>query len=103
MSNVSALVLISDAQADCQANSSNVSAPVLISADLCRMSQLWCSFPMQMQIFRNVSAPVLIFADLCRMSQLWCSFPMQMQISTNVLAPVLIFVDDTATTEIYTE
>ena len=28
--------------------SSNVSAPVLISADLCRMSQLLCSFPMQL-------------------------------------------------------
>ena len=43
----------------------NVSAPVLISADLCRMSQLACSFLMPMQIPSNVSAPVLISADLC--------------------------------------
>ena len=46
----------------------NVSAPVLISADLCRMSQLACSFPMQMPTPSNVSAPVLISADLCLMS-----------------------------------
>ena len=52
---------------------SNVSAPVLISVDSCRMSQLPCSFPMPMQIPSNVSAPVLISADLCRMSQLPCS------------------------------
>ena len=32
-----------------------------------------CSFPMPMQIPSNVSAPVLIAADLCRMSQLPCS------------------------------
>ena len=46
----------------------NVSAPVLISADLCRMSQLACSFLMPMQIPSNVLARVLISADLCRMS-----------------------------------
>ena len=52
---------------------SNVSAPVLISVDLCRMSQLLCSFPMPMQIPSDVSVPVLISADLCRMSQFPCS------------------------------
>ena len=36
---------------------------------LLRMSKLACSFPMPMQISSNVSAPVLISADLCRMSQ----------------------------------
>ena len=35
-----------------------------------RMSKLACSFPMPMQISSNVLAPVLISADLCRMSQL---------------------------------
>ena len=43
----------------------NVSAPVLISADLCRMSQLACSFLMPIQIPSNVSDRVLISADLC--------------------------------------
>ena len=47
----------------------NVSAPVLISADLCRMSQLACSFLMPKQRDSvNVSARVLISVDLCRMS-----------------------------------
>ena len=51
----------------------NVSAPVLISADLCRMSQLACSFLMPKQRDSvNVSARVLISVDLCRMSQLAC-------------------------------
>ena len=44
-SSVSAVVLISDAEEI----PSNVSAPVLISADVCRMSQLSCSFPMPMR------------------------------------------------------
>ena len=57
------------------------------------MSLRFCSFPMPMQIPSNVSAPVLISADLCLMSQLWCSFPMTMQIPSNVSAPVLIAVD----------
>ena len=53
----------------------NVSAPVLISADLCRMSQLACSFLMPKQRDSvNVSARVLISVDLCRMSELACSF-----------------------------
>ena len=72
---------------------SNVSAPVLISVDSCRMSQLPCSFPMPMQIPSNVSAPVLMSVDLCRMFQLACSFLMPMQIPSNVSARVLIFVD----------
>ena len=37
-----------------------------------------------MQIPSNVSAPVLISVDSCRMSQLPCSFPMRMQIHSNV-------------------
>ena len=57
---------------------SNVSAPVLISVDLCRMSQLPCSVPMPMQIPSNVSAPVLIYVDLCLMSQLPCSVLIQL-------------------------
>ena len=46
-SNVKVILLMSDALMQIP---SNVSAPVLISADLCRMSQLAGSFPMQMQI-----------------------------------------------------
>ena len=66
---------------------SNVSAGVLISADLCRMSQLpswfsvalrgsglgcsrWSQSWFSVALVSNVSAGVLISADLCRMSQL---------------------------------
>ena len=71
-------MLISDADADSferpstRVNfwgfSSNVSAGLLISAGLCRMSKLACSFLMVMLIPSNVSARVLMSADLCRMS-----------------------------------
>ena len=48
---------------------SNVLARVLISDELCRMSQLACSFLMPKQRDSvNVSARVLISVDLCRMS-----------------------------------
>ena len=46
----------------------SVSGTLLISADLCQMSQPLCTFPMPMQIPSNVSATVLISADLRRMS-----------------------------------
>ena len=51
---------------------------VLISAELCRMSQLACPCRMTMQIPLNVFARVLMSSDVCRMSELACSFPMQM-------------------------
>ena len=78
----------------------NVSAPVLISADLCRMSQLVCSFllqkysPASSRPKKHVSNPLLLFFNMVwsgppspsfppsfpcrcrflRMSQLACSF-----------------------------
>ena len=71
-SDVSAIVFNSDADEI----PSNVSAPVLISVALFRMSQLLCSFPMLMQIPSTVSAPVLTSGH-------FSSFV------SNVLAPVL--------------
>ena len=40
--------------------------------DLCRMFKLVCSLLLQVKIPSNVSVRVLISADLCRVSQLVC-------------------------------
>ena len=66
---------------------------MLISADLCLMSELACSCRMPMQVLSNVSARVFISVDLCRMSQLACPFLLQVKIPSNVSAPVFISVD----------